>query len=193
MMKPFVQAKMASTQPCLFFQKEIVRDLQFFSPVLAKINLVDRNSEDSKWDCLMLAVFSKLGCEYINRKDYFLDQFPVSSHQPKYKMLITYRGYIYFLDSITRHVGISDNRFLVGLNRDKLYMIVYRDEALYSKPLLRGKSNLLSQDGMVTRNIEKILNENEIPNDRVEIEEFVNSDRASEISLVSVWELALDE
>ncbi|MBA3927268.1 hypothetical protein [Listeria rustica] len=192
MMKPFVQAKMASTQPCLFFQKEIVRDLQFFSPVLAKINLVERNSEDSKWDCLMLAVFSKLGRDYINKEDYFLDRFPVAGRQPKYKMLITYRGYIYFLDSITGHVGISDNRFLVGLNRDRLYMIVYRDEALYSKPL-RGKHNLLSQDGRVTQNIEKILNENEIPNDRVEIAEFVNSDRASEISLVSVWELALDE
>ncbi|AQY50130.1 hypothetical protein PWEIH_12470 [Listeria weihenstephanensis FSL R9-0317] len=192
MMKPIVQAKMASTQPCLFFQKEIVHDLQFFSPVLAKINLVDRSSEDSKWDCLMLAVFSKLDREYINRKDYILDQFPVAGNYPKYKMLITYRGYIYFLDTITGHVGISDNRFMVGLNRDKLYMIVYRDEALYSKSL-RGKSHLLSQDGMVTRNIEKTLNENEIPHDRVEIAEFVNSDRASEISLVSVWELALGE
>ncbi|WP_430536637.1 hypothetical protein [Listeria rocourtiae] len=192
MMTPFVQAKMASTQPCLFFQKEIVRDLQFFSPVLAKISLVDRNSEDSKWDCLMLAVFSQLGRDYIKKEDYLLDRFPVADNQPKYKMLITYRGYIYFLDSITGHVGISDNRFLVGLNRDKLYMIVYRDEALYSKPL-RGKQTLLSQDGRVTRNIEKILNENEIPHDRIEIAEFVNSDRASEISLVSVWELALDE
>lgn len=192
MMKPFIPVGLASTQSYSFFQKEIMRDQQFFSPVLAKINLVDRNSEDSKWDRLMLAVFSELDRYYINNQDHYMEGFPISNNEPKYKMLITYRGYIYFLDSITKHVGISDNRFLVGLNRDKLYMIAYRDEALYSKPL-RGKTSLLSQDGVVTRNIEKILDMNEIPNDRVEIAEFVNSDRVSEISLVSVWELALGE